>query len=71
MITEIPINARTRDWLVRKLVDWGYLDAGDCFFEDERENVDGNRKLGLAIGRALPRLLLEAERNRSRQAKQL
>lgn len=60
MITEIPIAPQTRDWLVRKLVDWGYLDAGDCLNGDE-----DNRKLGMAIGRALPRLLLEAERKRN------
>jgi len=31
--------------IVRRLVDWGYLDAGDCIDEDES---DDSRKLGAA-----------------------
>jgi hypothetical protein len=60
MIAPVPISAETRAWLVRKLVGWGYLNSDDCVGEvpDEEET----RKLGNAIARALPRLILEAER---------
>ena len=64
MITQIALNPATRDWLVKRLVDWGYLDAHECI--DDEDDEDSLRKLGLAISRALPRLLLEAERKRTR-----
>jgi hypothetical protein len=62
MIAEVPLNAATRDWLVKRLIDWGYLDASACIEDEDDEN--DRRRLGYAIGRALPRLVLEAERQR-------
>jgi hypothetical protein len=32
---DIELPADVHDVIVRKLVDWGYLDAGDCLDEDE------------------------------------
>ena len=42
--------------MIRRLVDWGYLDADDCLDEDD---ADYARKLGAAISRALPRIALD------------
>jgi hypothetical protein len=58
---EIELPADVHKAIVRKLVDWGYLDAADCLNEDE---PNYSRKLGAAISRAISRLSLEAGRNR-------
>ena len=65
MIAHVTIDASTCDWLVRNLIDWGYLDACDCL-DDECDEFDLTSRvaLGHALGRAIPRLLLEAKRNR-------
>lgn len=64
MIAPVTIDSATRMWLVRKLIDWGYLDAEDLIEDDE--DID-EVLLGQAIGRALPRIVLEAERMRRQQ----
>src|SRR5262245_21905552 len=45
-IVDIPIDRRTRDVVVRQLVDWGYLGANRCINEDE---PDCWETLGAAI----------------------
>jgi hypothetical protein len=56
MLLNIKLNQRTRDRLVQKLIDWGYLEADDCIDDD---NPADDTKIGLAIGRAMPRLIIE------------
>jgi hypothetical protein len=58
---EVPIvlNARTASWLTAKMIEWGYLDA-NFFLEDAGSET--KRKFADAVVRAIPRLILEAER---------
>jgi hypothetical protein len=49
---EVKLTERQREKMVRRLVDWGYLDADDCLDEDD---ADYAGKLGAVISRALPR----------------
>jgi len=51
---ELKLTERQRERIVRRLVDWGYLDADDCLDEDD---ADYAGKLGAAIRRACRGLL--------------
>ena len=61
---ELKLTERQRERIVRRLVDWGYLDADDCLDEDD---ADYARKLGAAISRALPRIALDVMHKRARR----
>jgi hypothetical protein len=61
---ELKLTERQRERIVRRLVDWGYLDADDCLDEDD---ADYARKLGAAISRALPRIALDGMYKRARR----
>jgi len=58
---ELKLTERQRERIVRRLVDWGYLDADDCLDEDD---ADYARKLGAAI---LPRTALDVIYKRARR----
>ena len=61
---ELRLTERQREGILRRLVDWGYLDADDCLDEDD---ADYAGKLGAAISRALPRIALDGMYKRARR----
>jgi hypothetical protein len=61
---ELALSPARCDHLVRRLVDWGYLAADDCLDMDEEGYAT---KLGEALGRALPRIVLDDLRRQRRQ----